>query len=233
MRFTVKTSFALGVLLVIAVVAAIFLFGAEAHVLDLIAWFGEQGVWGALVFALIYAAFVVLVLPTLPLTLGAGFIFGLGPGSLLVIMGDGVGATIAFLMARHLLGGRLRLFARKHPKLRLINERFGREGWRVVLLTRMVPFFPFKLSNYFFGMAGYGLSGFVFGTVFGIIPITVTNVYVGSLVADLALLGTPGAARSDIEWAVYGAGFVVALGTTIYLTWLARKALREWESHTP
>ncbi len=229
-RFAVEVSIALGALLVALVAGAIVLFDAEADVLALMAWLDKQTVWGPLVFTLAYTAFVVLVLPTLPLTLGAGFLFGLGQGTLLVVIADTVGAAVAFLIARHLLGGRLRRYAHRHPKFRVINDRFGREGWKVVLLTRMVPFFPFKLSNYFFGMAGYGLGGFVIGTFFGIIPITVANVYVGSLAADLALLGTPGVARSDVGWAIYGAGFVVALGTTIYLTRLARKALHDWES---
>jgi len=228
-RFAAEVSIGLGVLLVAATIGAIELFGAEGHVLALLDWLDHHRVLAPLIFALAYSVFVVLVLPTLPLTLGAGFLFGVGQGSLLVIIADTVGATVAFLIARHLLGARLARYAGNHPRLRMINERFGREGWKVVLLTRMVPFFPFKLSNYFFGMAGYGLPGFVFGTLFGIIPITVTNVYAGALAADLALLGTPGVARSDAEWAAYGAGFVVALGTAIYLTRLARKALADRE----
>jgi len=231
-RFGVEVSFAIGVVLIVAAIGAIILLDAEPHVLALLEWLDQRRVWGPLVFALAYAVFVVLVLPTLPLTLGAGFLFGVGQGSLLVVIGDTVGATIAFLIARHFLGARLARYARNHPRFRVINEKFGGEGWKIVLLTRMVPLFPFKLSNYFFGMAGYGLWGFVFGTAFGVIPITVTNVYIGSLAANLALLGTPGVARSNVEWAVYGAGFVVALGTAIYLTRLARKALADRDTYS-
>ncbi len=229
-RYAAELSFGIGILLVAAVVGFIVLLDAEPHVLALLDWLDRHRVGGVLIFTLLYALLVILVLPSFPFTLGAGFLFGLGQGSLLVIVGDTVGATVAFLIARYFLGARLARYAAGHPRLRVINERFGREGWKVVLLTRMVPFFPFKLSNYFFGMAGYSLSGFVFGTLFGIIPITVTNVYIGSLAADLSLLGAPSVARSNAQWAMYGAGFVIVLATAVYLTRLARKALEDQDS---
>lgn len=42
-------------------------------------------------------------------------------------------------------------------------------GCNIVLLTRLVPFFPFKLSNYFFGLTHSSLRGFVLGTIVAVV----------------------------------------------------------------
>jgi len=67
------------------------------------------------------------------------------------------------------------------------------------MLSRLVPFFPFKLSNYFFGLTRFSLRGLVFGTLVGIIPFSVHNVYLGAIAADLATLGTRTAHRTPLE----------------------------------
>jgi uncharacterized membrane protein YdjX (TVP38/TMEM64 family) len=228
--FALEASIALGLLFVAVLLAGIFLFDAESHVASLLDWVNEQEFWGPVIFTLTYVLVVVLVLPGILFTLGAGFLFGIVKGSLFVIIGETMGATIAFLIARHFFGAGLARFMVSHPRFDLINRSVGREGWKFVLLTRMVPFFPFKLSNYFFGLSRYPLPGFVLGTLFGIIPFTVINVYIGSLAADLATLGSRNVARSNVEWAMYGLGLVIALATAVYLTRIARRALTEGDS---
>ena len=60
---------------------------------------------------------------------------------------------------------------------------------------------------------------------FGIIPFTITNVYIGSLAADLATIGSRTASRSKLEWTIYGIGVIIAIVAVIYITFMARKAL--------
>jgi hypothetical protein len=61
-------------------------------------------------------------------------------------------------------------------------------------------------------------------------PITIFNVYIGSLSADLATLGLRSSSRSKAEWIVYGIGFVITIGALVYITHLARKALANYIS---
>lgn len=233
-RFAVEASIALSILLAAALVTGVAFFEAEPHVLALLEWVDIHAFWGPFVFMVVYAMVVILLLPGILFTLGAGFLFGVVEGSLLVIVAETLGATVAFLAARvisrHYFGARLARFFEGHPHFAILDERVDRDEWKVVLLTRMVPFFPFKLSNYFFGISRFSLSSFVLGTLFGIIPITVANVYIGSLAADLATLGSRTAARSNVEWAMYGVGLVVAVVVAVYIARLAHQALDARES---
>lgn len=227
--FAVEASIALSILLAAALLAGVAYFEAEPQVLALLEWIDTHAFWGPCVFIVVYMLVVILLLPGMLFTLGAGFLFGIVKGSLLVIIAETLGATVAFLAARlvsrHIFGARLARFFDRHPRFAILDERVGRDEWKLVLLTRMVPFFPFKLSNYFFGISRFSLSSFVLGTLFGLVPITVTNVYIGSLAADLATVGTRSAARSNVEWAMYGVGLVVAMVAAVYIARLARRAL--------
>jgi bacteriorhodopsin len=59
----------------------------------------------------------------------------------------------------------------------------------------------------------------------GGIPVTITNVYIGSIAADLATIGSRTASRSSVEWTIYGIGFIITIVAVIYITLIARKAL--------
>lgn len=68
------------------------------------------------------AAAVVLVLPGVLLTTGAGFVFGVMEGAVYVALGTTLGATLAFLIARYLFGQRARQFVLARTKFRLLSE---------------------------------------------------------------------------------------------------------------
>lgn len=219
---------ALSTLLVAAVLGVLFYFDAHQQVLRLLEWIDAQGVWGPLLFTLIMVLVVVLVLPGVMFTTGAGFVFGVVQGSICVVIGTTLGASLAFVIARHLFGARARRYILNHAKLKLVSEELAPHGWKIVLLTRLVPFFPFKVSNYFFGLTPFSLRGFAGGTLIGVIPFSVHNVYLGSIAADIATLGERHAGRTPLEWALYGAGFLVTVTTVLYLGRLARRALSRY-----
>jgi uncharacterized membrane protein YdjX (TVP38/TMEM64 family) len=216
------------ILFVAAVLALLVYFGAHEQVVQLLQWFDTQGAWASLLFILIMAAVVVLVLPGVLFTTGAGFVFGVVEGSLYVVTGTTLGATLAFLIARYLFGQRARQFIISRSRLRLVSEELTPHGWKIVLLTRLIPFFPGKISNYFFGLTPFSLRGYVGGSLLGFIPFSVHNVYLGSIAADLATLGVRNAGRSPLEWALYGAGFVAAVVAVVTLNRLAHRALAHY-----
>jgi len=51
--------------------------------------------------------------------------------------------------------------------------------------------------------------------------------YIGSLAADLATLGAEGRVRTPAEWGLTIAGFVATVAVTIFVTRIARRALRK------
>ncbi|MEA3274642.1 MAG: TVP38/TMEM64 family protein [Pseudomonadota bacterium] len=218
----------ISVLFVAAVLGVLLLFDVDEQVLRLLSWLDAQGAWASLLFVLIMAAVVVLLLPGVLFTTGAGFVFGVVEGTVYVVIGTTLGAMLAFLIARHLFGERATRFVLSHARLKLVSEELAPQGWKIVMLTRLVPFFPFKLSNYFFGLTSFSLRGFAGGTFLGIIPLSVHSVYLGSIAADIATLGARNADRTPLEWGLYGAGFLVAVGVVLYLNRLARQALTRY-----
>ena len=219
------------ILLVAALLGLLTYFGAHAQILRLLEWFDAQGAWVPLLFILVMAAVVVLVLPGVMFTTGAGFVFGVVEGSIYVVTGTTLGAVLAFLIARYLFGQRARRFIMARSRLRVVSEDLTPHGWKIVLLTRLVPFFPSKIANYFFGLTPFSLRGYAAGSLLGFVPFSVHNVYLGSIVADLSTLGVRAQARSPLEWTLYGAGFVATVVAVVYLNRMARRALYRYE-HT-
>ncbi len=219
---------AASVLFVAGLLALLIYFGAYEQVLRLLMWFESQGAWAPLFFILIMAAVVVLVLPGVLFTTGAGFVFGVVEGTIIVVLGTTLGAGLAFLIARHLFGPRARSFVMARAKLQVVSDELTPHGWKIVLLTRLIPFFPGKISNYFFGLTPFSLTGFVGGSLLGFIPYSVHNVYLGSIAADITTLGARNLDRTPLQWALYGAGFIATVVAVIYLSRLARRALSRY-----
>jgi uncharacterized membrane protein YdjX (TVP38/TMEM64 family) len=217
-----------GILFVATALALLVHFGAHEEVLRLLRWFDTQGAWAPLLFIMIMAAVVVLVLPGVLFTTGAGFVFGVVEGSFYVVTGTTLGATLAFLIARYLFGQRARQFVMARSRFRLVSEELTPHGWKIVLLTRLIPFFPSKIANYFFGLTPFSLRGYVGGSLLGFIPFSLYSVYLGSIAADLTTLGARNADRSPLEWALYGAGFVAAVIAVVILNRIARRALARY-----
>lgn len=213
------------VILAIPVTAALFfLDDLRDWTLWLLAWFEGLGRWAAPLYVALYVVVILALVPTILLTLGAGFLFGFAGGMVVVVLAMTIGCTSAFLTARYLFGEAVSRRLMGHPKLMLLNRALEREGWKIVLLSRFMPVFPFKLSNYFFGLTGISLRGFFFGNLFGILPITLFNVYLGSLAASLTELTERRPA--PMEWTLYGLAIVAALGILYYVTQLARGTLQ-------
>lgn len=219
---------ALSMASVAIIVGALYLMGVHRQILDLLQWVDRQGAWAAIMFIAIMALAIVLLLPGVLLTTGAGFVFGVLEGTVYVVVGTTIGAAIAFLIARYFMGKRAHIYIQKRMGLLAVSHEMAPHGWKVVLLTRLIPFFPGKLSNFLFGLTHFSFWGFVAGTFVGVIPFSLHNVYLGSLTADLSTLGARESARTPLEWAIYGAGFVGTIVAVVFFNRLARRALARY-----
>ena len=222
---------ALSALVVASLVGMMVLFDVDEQLLELLRWVERQGYLAAFWFILIMAAVVVFLLPGVLLTTGAGFVFGVFEGTIYVVIGTTLGACLAFLLARYVAGQRARAFIHRHAGFNAVTREMERHDFRVVLLTRLIPFFPGKLSNYFFGLTGFSFQGYALGTLIGLVPFSLHNVYLGSLAASLVAADAPGYGRTPVEWAVYGIGFLATVVAVIYLNRLARRALARYQSN--
>lgn len=216
---------ALTILLILVVIVAFSMFDSKKYLIQFFAWLDSYGDLAAPIFILVNMLIVVFILPSMFLTLGAGFMFGVVQGTVYILISTTSGALISFVIARHFFSDRMSAYFLGHPRLQLLHKKFSGTGWRGILLTRLIPFFPFKLSNYFFGLSLFSLRDFGIGTFFGIIPITLFNAYIGSLAADLATLGVRNTERSTTEWLLYGFGFILTIAALIGINRMVQKSL--------
>src|SRR4051794_9034036 len=111
-----------------------------------------MGDWGAIWYPLLFAGCNILLLPGGILSVGGGFFFGLWWGFALVLLGNSIGAAIAFALS-HWLGRRyLNKRISTSPMLQVLDKAVARDAWKIIFLSQLHPLFPTSLLNYLFGL---------------------------------------------------------------------------------
>ncbi|WP_198805211.1 TVP38/TMEM64 family protein [Leptolyngbya sp. BL0902] len=197
----------------------------QNYLVEALQWIDGLGWTGVLAFVGLYALATVAFVPGSALTLGAGAVFGLVKGTLAVLVGATLGAILAFLVGRYLARGWVSRRLEGRDNFAAIDQAVAASGFKIVLLTRLSPAFPFNLLNYAFGLTGVSLRDYALGSV-GMVPGTLLYVYIGSLVGDLAQIGTaPAPVNPGLQWAARLVGLGATLAVTVYITRIARQAL--------
>ena len=200
-------------------------FNPQTILFHALTWVDSLGAVGAIAFIIIYILATVAFFPGSILTLGAGVVFGVVLGSFYVFIGATIGATAAFLVGRYLARGWVAEKIQGNNKFQAIDEAVGKEGLKIVLLTRLSPIFPFTLLNYAYGVTGVSLKDYLIGCA-GMIPGTIMYVYIGSLAGSLATIGTSAPATNPVLlWTIRLIGFIATVAVTLYVTKIARQAL--------
>jgi uncharacterized membrane protein YdjX (TVP38/TMEM64 family) len=170
----VKTILQPKVIITIVAIAAIVVLARTFHLGQVFAAaldrIRSMGALAPALFIVIYIAGAVLFVPGALLTIVGGALFGLVWGTVYVSIGATIGATAAFVIGRYLARGWVRARLENNPRFAAIDDAVGREGWKIVALTRLSPVFPFNLLNYAFGLTGVSLRDYVIATWAGILP---------------------------------------------------------------
>lgn len=187
----------------------------------------DLGWSGIIAFILLYITATVALIPGSILSLGAGVVFGVVWGSIYVLVGAIIGETCAFLLGRYIARDWISRKIAGNKIFDALNQALNQEGLKIILLTRLSPLFPFSVLNYAFGITGISLKDYFLGSI-GLIPMTVTYVYFGSLAEDLTRINeVANLANPELQWAIKIIGFLATLATTIYITGISRKALKQ------
>ncbi|MDZ7673104.1 MAG: TVP38/TMEM64 family protein [Halanaerobiales bacterium] len=125
------------------------------------------GFWGPFVFVLLWICSAVFFLPGSALGIVGGILFGPWFGTLYTAIGATLGALAAFVAGKYVARDMVKNMLKSNPKLNKIDEGVKKEGWRFVMLTRLVPVFPYNVQNYVYALTGiniviYTLTTFVF-----------------------------------------------------------------------
>jgi uncharacterized membrane protein YdjX (TVP38/TMEM64 family) len=190
-------------------------------------WVQGIGPWGAVLFAAAYVPAAVFFVPGSLLTLGAGFIFGIGKGTLIVSLGSTAGAAAAFLVARGFAHDWVARRIAARPMLAAIARAVETEGFRIVFLTRLSPVLPFNLLNYAFGLTAVPFRTYLLASWVGMLPGTLMYVYLGSAAGSLAALLSGAAPRFEGEPVFFLLGLAATVAATVTVTRAARRALNQ------
>lgn len=196
---------------------------------DTLAWFLEwvQGIgpWGAVLFAAAYVPAAVLLVPGSLLTLGAGFVFGVGRGTVIVSLGSTAGAAAAFMVGRSIARDWVARRLADRPMMAAIARAVETEGFKIVLLTRLSPVLPFNLLNYAFGLTAVPFRKYILASWIGMLPGTIMYVYLGSAANSVAALVSGDQRRSTGHQILFALGLAATVAATIIVTRAARRAL--------
>lgn len=189
-------------------------------------WVRHLGVTGAFIFVGAYALAAVLFLPGAIFTIAAGLIYGIAGGTTVALIGATLGASLAFLVGRYFLRKRIENFSRKNKKFGAIDAAIGKQGWKIVGLLRLSPLIPFNVSNYFYGVTSIGFLPYVLASFVGMLPGTLLYAYLGAI-GQAGFGGAGKKGHSPLEWTFLGIGLLATIGVTIFVSRLAKKALKK------
>ncbi|MBY0522939.1 MAG: TVP38/TMEM64 family protein [Gemmataceae bacterium] len=217
--------FILALLVAAFVLSLVFLPELKDRLEQFLDWAREIGPWGPVVVATVYVPAAVFLFPGSVLTLGAGFLFGPVVGTVAVSAGSVGGAAAAFFAGRFLARDWIEQRVAANPRFRAIDQAVAEQGFKIVLLTRLAPIFPYNLLNYAYGLTRVRFRDYLLASWLGMLPGTIMYVYLGSLVQNLAELFAGKRERTVGEQVLFYGGLVVAVVGAVYVTRIAKKAL--------
>lgn len=215
-------------LIIALLIAGSLLWPVHEWMQAVITFVKASGTWGVVIFAVIYIVATVMLIPASLLTLGAGFIYGPFWGTLLVSPISVMAAFIAYCLARSRLRPWIQSKVQGAAKFGAVDNAVGEKGFKIVLLLRLSPLFPFTILNYALGLTQVKMRSYVLASFIGMLPATFLYTYLGSLVISVSeLAGAPDQGAAEAQSIFMWVGFAVTVIVTIYVTRLARKALKE------
>jgi len=176
-------------------------------------WIDGFGAIAPVVFIVVYVVATVAFLPGTPLSLIAGLVFG----PVWAVAGATLGATLAFFIGRYAARGLVEGWTAENERVRKLDEGVEKHGWRMLVITRLVPIFPFNLQNYAYGPTGIAGGTYVLLTALCIVPGTVVYTFAGGSLAS---------ARDDLSrtFVYLGVAAVFFVFVSMIPGWLRRRS---------
>jgi uncharacterized membrane protein YdjX (TVP38/TMEM64 family) len=210
-------------LLAVAVIAIVALIANQLGLFDLLkggslkerverldGMFQSLGGWAPAVYILIWILSCTLLLPGLPITIAGALVFGAIWGSVYTAIGANIGACAAFLVGRYAARSMVEGWIEKNKSLKKIDEGVRRQGWRMLMITRFVPLFPFSLQNYVYGLTNIPFRIYALVTIPTILPGTIAyNFAAGSAREVILSGGQPEALKRTVLYLAVAAVFFV------------------------
>ncbi len=163
-----------------------------------------------------FAVAVIFQLPTLPLNIGAGVLWGVWWGTCYSLVGGVLGSTATFIFARTVFGRPLAERAMGNLMARASGN-IGRSGWRIVAVMRLNPALPCGPVNFMLALSTLPLSTFIWASAVFNAPPCLAVSYFGHSAGQLLLEG--GLAPSvQMGFAALGVVLLLVAGRMLFHT---------------
>lgn len=139
------------------------------------------GMWGPVVYIVMYIVLTVMFFPASVLTISGGFVFGLFWGTIYAIIGATIAATVAFLIARYLAKDWVEKTSGKTFKK--YNKKLSEKGFETVAILRLL-FLPYIPLSYAAGASSVSLVAFILATFLTNIPGGFAFAYLGQSITN-------------------------------------------------
>ncbi len=170
------------------------------------------GPWGPLtVIVLMVLAVVASPIPSAPIAVAAGALYGHWLGTAVVAIGAELGAIIAFALARVLGRDVLRRWFGDRVEAGILGSQNAMMV--TVFLSRLMPFISFDMISYAAGLTALRPWRFAVATLAGILPASFVLAHLGG-----GLTGQGASAQGGTTLAVLGLGLVTG-APLIWVAW--------------
>ena len=215
------------ILIAVGLTTAITLLPMKEYLIVALDWTANLGPLGPIVVILFYIVACIFLIPGSLLTIGAGFLFGVGWGTVTVSIGSVIGAAAAFLIGRTLARDWISKKVAHNPTFNSIDEAVGKEGFKLVFLLRLSPVFPFTIINYALGLTKVSFSKYFFASWIGMLPGTLMYVYFGSAARSLTDIAAGHLQGGVMQQVFFWFGLAVTVVVATIVTRIAQKSLKQ------
>lgn len=145
------------------------------------------GIWAPIMFIIIYALRgAILVLPVGVMSLAGGLAFGKWLGTIYILIGATLGASLSFVIARYFGRQFIESFSWLHKgKIKSFDEGIEKNGFRMMLFVRLIPLFQYDAVNFGSGLSKMKFRDFVLGSFIGMVPGGFINAMLGSSLENI------------------------------------------------
>jgi LPXTG-motif cell wall-anchored protein len=150
--------------------------GIDTAILQI--WLKQAGIWAPIIYIILYTAATVLILPSTPLNLTGGAIFGPWWGTLWTSIAALIAAVVAFTFTRTV--GRKTISQKLAGRWQAMEAELHQGGLFYMFAIRLLPIIPYGLVNFAAGLTSIRFRDYLVGTILGTVPGVLPFVMLGS-----------------------------------------------------
>ena len=166
---------------VVLIGGIIFLFYHPRFLKQTVEAIRSLGMWAPPVYFLFFIVATFFFAPIFFLMFSAGVLFGVWTGTVVISSAATTAAALGFLASRYTAREWVRKKIKTQPAFESIQTAMKKRGWKIILMARLAPIFPFHVVNGVFGLTRVHFLEFLLVSWLGMLPGSFMNVYLGSL----------------------------------------------------